>query len=84
MSDQPLGPGWWYASDGKWYPPAAAPYPPQGWDQPTFGQKTAHNMKVGALVGIVLGVVLAAVFATWVVASTDFDQSDDPPAEVRD
>lgn len=22
MSDQWRGPGWWYASDGKWYPPA--------------------------------------------------------------
>ena len=21
MSDQWGGPGWWYASDGKWYPP---------------------------------------------------------------
>ena len=23
MSDTPLGPGWWQASDGKWYPPRA-------------------------------------------------------------
>jgi len=22
LSDQSQGPGWWYASDGKWYPPA--------------------------------------------------------------
>ena len=30
MSDQSQGPGWWYASDGKWYPPAddAAPLAP--------------------------------------------------------
>ncbi len=24
MSDQSQGPGWWYASDGKWYPPEQA------------------------------------------------------------
>ena len=24
MSDSPHGPGWWYASDGKWYPPELA------------------------------------------------------------
>lgn len=28
MSDAPLGPEWWMASDGKWYPPAPAPPPP--------------------------------------------------------
>lgn len=29
MSDTPVGPGWWLASDGKWYPPqAASPAPP--------------------------------------------------------
>lgn len=25
MSDQPLGPGWWQASDGKYYPPETSP-----------------------------------------------------------
>jgi hypothetical protein len=25
MSDQPLGPGWWQASDGKYYPPETGP-----------------------------------------------------------
>jgi hypothetical protein len=25
MSDQPNGPDWWRASDGKWYPPTAQP-----------------------------------------------------------
>jgi hypothetical protein len=25
MSDSPLGPFWWQASDGKWYPPEQAP-----------------------------------------------------------
>lgn len=27
MSDVSQGPGWWYASDGKWYPPEQAPGP---------------------------------------------------------
>jgi hypothetical protein len=25
MSDEPEGPGWWIASDGKWYPPELHP-----------------------------------------------------------
>ncbi len=25
MSDSPLGPGWWQASDGRWYPPEQSP-----------------------------------------------------------
>jgi hypothetical protein len=33
MSQQPQGPGWWRASDGRWYPPQppqpGPPYPPQ-------------------------------------------------------
>lgn len=29
MSEQPQGPGWWLASDGRYYPPAQAPQAPQ-------------------------------------------------------
>ena len=29
MSMEPLGPGWWRASDGRWYPPQAPPPYPQ-------------------------------------------------------
>lgn len=29
MSDHSQGPGWWYASDGKWYPPESQPAPAQ-------------------------------------------------------
>ncbi len=25
MSDEPQGPGWWYATDGRWYPPEMHP-----------------------------------------------------------
>lgn len=28
MSDQPMGPDWWQASDGRYYPPETAPGPP--------------------------------------------------------
>ncbi len=32
MSEQPQGPGWWLASDGRYYPPQAAGTPAQPWD----------------------------------------------------
>ncbi len=43
VSDAPLGPGWWIASDGKWYPPEShpsrrvqqSPRPPQQLQQPS-------------------------------------------------
>ena len=31
MSDTQQGPGWWWASDGKWYPPETFPGRTQGW-----------------------------------------------------
>lgn len=39
MSDQPSGPGWWLASDGRWYPPELHPDapkepPPSTWAAP--------------------------------------------------
>ena len=35
MSQQPQGPGWWQASDGKWYPPEQAPgYQAPSWPDP--------------------------------------------------
>lgn len=34
MSDQPMGHGWWQASDGKWYPPESAS-PSAGTQQPS-------------------------------------------------
>lgn len=35
MSDVAQGPGWWYASDGRWYPPEQAPGPPPTTPAPT-------------------------------------------------
>ncbi len=34
MSDEPQGPGWWIASDGKWYPPELHPSVRQDDPQP--------------------------------------------------
>jgi Domain of unknown function (DUF4190) len=36
MSDVSQGPGWWYASDGKWYPPEQAPGPAPAPAAPTM------------------------------------------------
>jgi hypothetical protein len=47
MSDQPQGPGWWQASDGKYYPPESAT-PPPGYGQPTYGQPTYGQPAYGA------------------------------------
>lgn len=44
MSDEPLGPDWWRARDGKWYPPPPppqvifAPAPPRDPNQPEWYQ----------------------------------------------
>ena len=40
MSDQPQGPGWWQASDGKYYPPESAPSATQGASEPTAAATT--------------------------------------------
>jgi hypothetical protein len=36
MSDQPAGPNWWQASDGRWYPPEQSPQ--AGWWQASDGR----------------------------------------------
>jgi hypothetical protein len=52
VSDQPLGPGWWKASDGKWYPP-------QGMQQPAvYKRDTNQTMAYGAVGGCLLGVLI--------------------------
>ncbi len=40
MSQQPQGPGWWQASDGRWYPPQPQQYPPPyQQNQPPYQQQ---------------------------------------------
>ncbi len=48
-ADQPQGPGWWQAADGKWYPPqgqAAAPPPPPAYGTPAYGAPAAYGAPV--------------------------------------
>ena len=40
MSQQPQGPGWWQASDGRWYPPQPPPqFGPPGAPYPQYAQQ---------------------------------------------
>lgn len=43
MSQQPQGPGWWRAADGRWYPPqpTSQPYPPQPYPPQQYPQFAA-------------------------------------------
>lgn len=58
MSDTPLAPGWWQASDGRWYPPQP-PQPPgtavQGYAY-YQGQQTL-GMSGKAVASLVLGIL---------------------------
>ena len=49
MSEQWVGPGWWYASDGKWYPPHDAETPaPSAGDVPENAQGPSELPKMPA------------------------------------
>ncbi|MGY6500962.1 MAG: DUF4328 domain-containing protein [Acidimicrobiales bacterium] len=70
MSDTPVGPGWWLASDGKWYPPAdAAPPAPTGagaagsWGRPPGVSRTLSGWLQGLLWASAVAWALAAVLA---------------------
>jgi hypothetical protein len=56
MSDAPMGPGWWQASDGKWYPP----YQNQN---PIPNQKKTVN---GSLPWVSFGLGVAAIFLNFI------------------
>lgn len=61
MTEGPLGPGWWQASDGRWYPPEAwyATPPRDVWATPRSEKPSAD--KVNPVVAVVFGSVLALV-----------------------
>lgn len=65
MSDLPVGPGWWQASDGKWYPPQPAPPvasgPPGG--APSGGRPPSKSRTplILAGAGAVIALIVAAV-----------------------
>jgi hypothetical protein len=43
MSEQPQGPGWWLASDGRYYPPQQAPQAPQAPPNPQAPQQPGYG-----------------------------------------
>ncbi|GAA1838732.1 hypothetical protein GCM10009836_17180 [Pseudonocardia ailaonensis] len=57
MSEQPQGPGWWQATDGRWYPPQQQPYPPQQqypqqqYPQQQYGQQQYYPQQYAAQPG---------------------------------
>ncbi len=60
MSDTPLAPGWWQASDGKWYPPRQpSGAPPQGYGY--YAGPSQRPMSGKAVASLVLG-ILSIVF----------------------
>jgi hypothetical protein len=80
MSQQPQGPGWWQASDGRWYPPQPQQYPPQYAPQyqqqyppqPQFAQgpPPRRSSNRGCMIAaIVVGVLLlvGVGFAAWAI-----------------
>jgi hypothetical protein len=79
MSQQPQGPGWWQASDGRWYPPQPQQYPPpyQQQNQPQYQQQYGpspapprRSSNRGCLIAaVVVGVLLlvGVGFAAWAI-----------------
>ena len=58
MTDQPQGPEWWLASDGKWYPPDQAPAVPprETWAAAATPSPPSGGMSSGAKVALIVGV----------------------------
>jgi len=63
MSDISQGPGWWYASDGRWYPPEQAPGSPTG---TTYAPPWNPYAPTAATVSP--GLALAVRITFWVLA----------------
>lgn len=59
MSQQPQGPGWWQASDGRWYPPQPPPQPGPPYQQYTQQQPPARRAQNRGCV--IAAIVTAAV-----------------------
>ena len=60
MSQQPQGPGWWQANDGRWYPPQPQrPGPPHVRQQQYPPQPPAPRKRNrGCVIAVVVGVVV--------------------------
>lgn len=59
MSQQPQGPGWWQASDGRWYPPQPPPQPGPPYQQYVQQQPPARRAQNRGCV--IAAIVTAAV-----------------------
>ena len=63
QGQEPPGPGWWLASDGRWYPPEARPAAPT---QPTPQEGAAQRTKLLVIFAYVaLGIGFVASFMPW-------------------
>ncbi len=60
MSDGPLGPGWWQASDNRWYPPQGQATPPHAPEGPPGDPVRTNGMAVTSLVLGLLSLVVCA------------------------
>lgn len=79
MTDAPLGPSWWQASDGKWYPPQPpaptggpiGPYGPYGpyRGYPPLQPSRSNPLALAAMICAAVGLLVAFVpFMFWLAA----------------
>jgi hypothetical protein len=74
MSDHSLGPGWWYASDGKWYPPETHP----DHRQPPPAPPRRSPKGLGGIIALaVASVLLVGGMAVFLVATQDGTEQGD-------
>jgi hypothetical protein len=67
MSDTPLGPGWWIASDGKWYPPQSQSPQPATQPPAVAGNPLPKYLWLGGAVAVIIGALLP-----WASVDTPF------------
>jgi hypothetical protein len=66
MSQQPQGPGWWQASDGRWYPPEQHPQfgPPPTAPYPQYAQQPPPARRAknrGCVIAVVVAVAVLVI-----------------------
>jgi hypothetical protein len=90
VSDDPQGPGWWRASDGRWYPPQAAPpsWPPGGppgapYTPPPPAKTNRGCLIALAIVGVLAVLGIAAVVVVVLAVEDEVDERVDVDDGVR-
>lgn len=84
VSDQPQGPDWWLASDGRYYPPQSAPQPgapPSAWQQPPQQPKRRRTAVWLVVVALLLVFSLGSCAACVALFGGD---TDEPTAVVAE